>query len=65
MFFEVSGLTYHSPITIESLTYRVLRGTFWYSCRRVRYQTRLIVIWTTLPEVVNPVSIESGASSQM
>jgi hypothetical protein len=25
--FEVLSLTYHSPITIESLTYRVLLGT--------------------------------------
>ena len=30
MFFEVLSLTYHIPITIESLTYRVLRGTSWY-----------------------------------
>jgi hypothetical protein len=65
MFFEVLSLTYHSPITIESLTYRVLRRTFWYSSRRVRYQTRRIVSWMTLSEVVNPVSIESRASSQM
>jgi hypothetical protein len=27
MFFEVSSLTYHSPITIGLLTYRVLLGT--------------------------------------
>jgi len=27
MFFEVSSLTYHSPITIELLTYRVVPGT--------------------------------------
>jgi len=33
MFFEVSSLTYHSPITIELLTYRVLLGTPWYSSR--------------------------------
>ena len=26
MFLEVSRLTYHSPITIETLTYRVLLG---------------------------------------
>ena len=26
MFLEVSRLTYHSPITIEALTYRVLLG---------------------------------------
>jgi hypothetical protein len=31
MFFEVLSLTYHSPITIESLTYRVLLGTLGYS----------------------------------
>ena len=59
------GSTYHSPITIESLTYLVLRGTFWYSSRRVRYQTRLIVTWMTLSAVVNPVSIESRASPRM
>jgi len=27
MFFGVLSLTYHSPITIESLIYRVLLGT--------------------------------------
>jgi hypothetical protein len=31
MFFEVLSPIYHSPITIESLTYRVLRGTLGYS----------------------------------
>ena len=38
MFVEVLSLTYHSPITIESLTYRALRGTLWYSSSRVRYR---------------------------
>jgi len=27
MFFEVSGLTYHIPITIDRPTYRMLLGT--------------------------------------
>jgi hypothetical protein len=31
MFFEVLSPIYHSPITIESLTYRVLLGTLAYS----------------------------------
>src|SRR5262245_17440250 len=31
MFFEVLRLTYHSPITIELITYRVLLGTLGYS----------------------------------
>jgi hypothetical protein len=31
MFFEVLRTTYHSPITIESLTYRVLIGMRQYS----------------------------------
>jgi len=31
MFFEVLRLTYHIPITIESLTYRVLLGVLQYS----------------------------------
>jgi hypothetical protein len=31
MFFEVLSPIYHSPITIESLTYRVLLGTLVYS----------------------------------
>jgi hypothetical protein len=31
MFFEVLSPIYHSPITIESLTYRVLLGTLFYS----------------------------------
>ena len=35
MFFEVSSLTYHSPITIELLTYCVLLGVRQYSSRRV------------------------------
>ena len=30
MFFKVLGPIYHSPITIESLTYRVLPGTLAY-----------------------------------
>ena len=34
MFFEVLSLTYHTPITIESLTYRALLGTPEYSSRR-------------------------------
>ena len=31
MFFEVLGPTYHSPITIEPITYRVSLGTLGYS----------------------------------
>jgi hypothetical protein len=31
MFFEVLSPIYHSPITIELLTYRVLLGTLGYS----------------------------------
>ena len=31
MFFEVLSPIYHSPITIDSLTYRVLVGTLVYS----------------------------------
>jgi hypothetical protein len=34
MFFEVSGLTYHSPITVDSLTYGVLAGMSQYLSRR-------------------------------
>ena len=33
MLFEVLGLTYHIPITIEWPTYRVLLRTPWYSSR--------------------------------
>jgi hypothetical protein len=35
MFFEVLSPIYHSPITIESFTYRVLLGTLGYSSQRV------------------------------
>ena len=37
MFGEVLSLTYHSPITIESLTYRLLLGTLQYSSGRVSF----------------------------
>jgi len=39
MFFEVLRLTYHIPITIESLTYRVLLGVLQYSSNRVSATT--------------------------
>jgi len=58
MFFEVSSLTYHSAITIESLTYCVLLGVRQYSSRRaipiagdgnVTVQTPEILLYEPLP----------------
>ena len=37
MFFEVLSLTYHSPITIESLIYGLLLGMPQYSSRRASF----------------------------
>jgi hypothetical protein len=40
MFFEVLSPIYHSPITIESLTYRVLLGTPVYSASALIFVTK-------------------------
>ena len=40
MFFEVLSPIYHSPITIESLTYRVLLGTLGYPASALAMLTK-------------------------